>query len=182
MSHLITHATPRAQSAYGSFTPKADQRRYRSAFAAVEGGSDRRFPPLGDIINEGLPVGTKGTHSIRFDQFNGPDGKPHDVKLPGGLVVRECIVPIEDAFEKERLEGQESEAVVQSYDRQQLSKDRPTAGGQVHFGSQILEDKLQTEHRQYNPEEIAALQKKEQDRARMAKARAARKNKNQQPT
>lgn len=130
---LVTNAEPRNQSSYGSFAPRANTKQFGVMFAAIGDGGDGRWPHIDHLQDVGIPV--QGTNkSLTYEEYKGPDGKPHDISLPNGTKIREMICPIEDVLEKNRLEGEFSERQMAEYSRNQTSED-----GRVQMTGQVTE-------------------------------------------
>ena len=142
---LVTHAEPRSQSSYGTFAPRADTRQYGVVFAAIGDGGDGRFPNIDAVQNVGLQVGNTNQY-LRYEEYKGNDGKPHDITLPNGSKVREMIAPIKDIQEKEKIEGELSEKMISDY-----SKDRRSEDGRIHLAGQITENTRGRFNMQHDP-------------------------------
>lgn len=142
---LVTNVNHRSQAAYGSFTPRADLKRFGVAFAAIGDGGDGRFPHIDQMMNEGLPAGTSN-QSLVYREFKDSQGKTHDITLPNGMKVREMIAPIEDLRAKEAIECAESQQLVDTYTTAAGIKDRPNEDGRVRLSSEVTENRLGTAH------------------------------------
>lgn len=192
-SHLITDVAPRAQTAHGMFAPHSDTdtKRYGVMFAAVGGSSGSHFPHLGQAVNNGIAFGQHGQHRLKWDEFHDRNGKPHDVTLPSGAVVRQLICPIADVEKKTQMESQDSTEMCR---REKLLSDEQLKARNMadQYASRQIEEltiseqeivRTPTEHEQmpepkarssgWTPERRAAAG------ARMAAGRASKKS---QPT
>lgn len=99
----------------GTFTPHADQTKYRSLWACVEGDNDGRWPSVRQA-KEGIPVGNDGRKRLPYDEFKGGEkGNAYHEITVGKVKLREMVVPIEDAVEKDRYEGMLSTREVDRY-------------------------------------------------------------------
>lgn len=171
---LVTNAEPRNQSSYGSFAPRADTRRFGVHFAAIGDGGDGRFPNIDALKTVGIPVGDTN-QSLTYEEYIGPDGKPHDITLPNGTKVREMITPIEDVLQKNRIEGELSEQKMAEY-----SKDRRSEDGRIHLSGEITERSLgrtmiphDAETREQIEKASSSAPKRRGNPEGLAKARAA---------
>jgi hypothetical protein len=104
----------------GTLAPHADQSKFRSFWACVEGENDGRWPSVREA-QEGLRVGNDGRKKLPYTQFERDKGKYHDVAY-GKVKLREMIVPIEDAREKDRYEGMLSTRAVNNFAEQMTEK------------------------------------------------------------
>ena len=103
---IVENITTRGQQEYGRiFKPRADSRRFRSHWAIVEGRDRGAFDDARDLQENGLPIGTSGA-SLKFEPYRDSEGF-HDVSY-AGMKLREFVVPIAEAQEKERREALES--------------------------------------------------------------------------
>lgn len=109
-SHLITDVSPRAQVALGQFAPHGDTdtRKFGVMFAAVGGQNASHFRQMGEAVNQGIPFGQNQQHRLRWDEFKDRDGKPHDVTLSNGAVVRQLVCPQADLDRKTQMESDDS--------------------------------------------------------------------------
>lgn len=108
--YLVTDANPRAQTALGPFAPHSDTdtRKYGHMFAAIGGSKSSHFFHVGRAVNEGLPWGPNRDRRCKWDEFKDRDGKPHDITLDSGTVVRQLICPQEVLDHVTRMEAQDS--------------------------------------------------------------------------
>lgn len=97
----------------GSFTPHADQSKFRSAFGHIAGDGKAQGFITGHSLQNGVPT-ADGRARMKFTEFK--DGKNgfHDVKF-NGLTLREFVTPIEDAHEKDRYDGNLSNERMAGY-------------------------------------------------------------------
>lgn len=104
---IIEHVQPRGQQSLGRFKPKANPQEYRSHWAAVEGDNDGRWGNVRDLSSVGLPIGSTGRSNLVFTEFRDENGKPNET-VYNGVKLREMVVPIAEARDKERREALES--------------------------------------------------------------------------
>lgn len=141
MSYLITDVTRRDQAPLGRFQPRSNMKTHGVIWAAVEGGSDERFPHVNDVQTNGVQVGETGTR-LRYDEFKDEKGKPNDIVLASGLRLREMNCPIEYVHQKEKMEAEVSTQRVKSYDRSVAAKQRPDDGGNVRLTSETTHSQM----------------------------------------
>lgn len=98
----------------GSFTPHADQSKFRSAFGIIAGDGKGQGFISGHSLQNGIPT-ADGRAKLKFTEFKDPTSKGfHDVKF-NGLTLREFVCDKDDAAEKDRYDGNLSNQKVQSY-------------------------------------------------------------------
>lgn len=103
---IIEEVTGRNQHGQGKFKARANPDNFRTHWGVVSGDN---VPPgyesLSELVNTGVPIGHRSGR-LKFEEFE-QGGKTNDIKI-GGMTLRECVVPIKDAKEKERREALES--------------------------------------------------------------------------
>lgn len=125
---IVENVAARNQQDYGRiFKPRADQSRFRSHFAVVEGTDTGAFDDGRDIQENGLRIGKSGA-TLRFEPWKGPNGEVNK-KSYGGRTIQEFVVPIEEAREKERREGKESSDELDAFLGRQNVHNRTTDSG-----------------------------------------------------
>lgn len=110
---ILTDPTPRAQQTYGGFKPKSDLKKFGVAWAAVEGGSDSRFPALGEICGDGIAITQQGNTRLKYEEAKF-DGKPNDI-VRGGVKLREVRVPIEEVQKSQQIASAEHNETMARY-------------------------------------------------------------------
>lgn len=106
----------------GEFTPKADQTKFASIWARVDGEGQGFF--TGHHVQQGI-LSADGRAKLRAEEFRDENDKPHEIKH-NKAVLREYIVPVEDVkqwnmyehqqgLEKERRHQQSREAKMRGY-------------------------------------------------------------------
>lgn len=126
---LIEDPTPRSQQTYGKFKPKSDLTKFGVAWAAVEGGTDNRWPSLGEITSLGRSIGAQGRARLVYEEALFENKKPNDITV-GGVKLREVRVPIEELRKADRIEASESNDMLkQFHKRPELNKYKEGEGG-----------------------------------------------------
>jgi hypothetical protein len=92
----------RGFGATGTFSPKADQSKFVSTFAVINGEKKAGWQD-GHTVQTGIPT-TDGKARLCFSEFKGGDSKPNDIKI-NGMVLREFTAPREDAQAKEKYDA-----------------------------------------------------------------------------
>lgn len=113
---LITDISDRRQHGFDKLTPKADARKFRSAFAVVEGNAPPGWFGVQDYtsgITRGIPGHQKLLH---YDEFKDENGKTNDIHYKG-MKLREMVVQEEHAAWMDRYEGSLSEGLVNEYEK-----------------------------------------------------------------
>lgn len=123
---LVTHAHRKAQQGAGKFTGRADQKRYVSSWAIVEGNSeDRGFPHLRDML-DGVPFGENG-EAVQWKEFRDGNDKPHEIH-DRGLRLREVFTERDVLDYKNRVEGAMSMARINRFLDEEQSKTQMRGG------------------------------------------------------
>lgn len=110
----------------GSFAPHADQTKFRSNWACIEGDNDGRWPSVREA-KDGLRIGNDGRKKLAWQEFQGADKKPHDI-IVGKTKLREMIAPVEDILERDRYEGACSTRAVENFTANTEEKTKLTKG------------------------------------------------------
>ena len=134
---IITNVSHRSQQSYGRFKPVADTSKFAVAFAAVEGKTGSEWPTLRDITSNGVPIFDGSKSSLVYNEFRDENGKPHDVVLSNGAIVRECIVPIEDAQAATAMEAAESTRSCKNFLTKEQVQERSQLGGMLTMKGQL---------------------------------------------
>lgn len=170
--YLVTDASPRAQTVLGRYAAHGDTdtRKFGHMFAAVGGTRTSGFPHIGQAVNEGLPWGPDQNRRCRWDEFQDNNGKPHDITLENGTVLRQLVCPTEVLEHKTRMEAQDSTDMC--------SRERILSTEQIDARAKANEfASRQVEELTYGQEEIlrqpTALEQMPPKHDNMAKARAA---------
>lgn len=103
---------PRAASPMGSFKPHAPQDKFRSVFACV-GGVKKSGWFDEHLVRQGITT-QDGRAKIAFDEFKDEKNKAHTIRHDG-MELREFVVPVEEALEKEKYDGLLSTGKVNTY-------------------------------------------------------------------
>lgn len=177
---FVENVTSRGQQVFGRFEPHADTRKFRSKFVMVEGDDDGRYGNLRDITTGGEQIGTgRSGKRLVYTEFKGEDGKPHDINY-NGKRLREVVVPIEEARQKERMEANESTENNQDFlDRNEL-RNRLTDGGYSSVQGNLETTLAESPSIQADPEAGEAVKKSvrgwtPEQRAKITAAKAAKK-------
>lgn len=107
---LVENVHRRGQTQLGKLTPKADQDKFVSGWAVVEGNAPPGWHGVGDMI-DGIPIDKDGHKLMRFQEFK-EGGKTRDIKY-AGMTIREMIVDRQTTIEANKFCAALSEAVVQ---------------------------------------------------------------------
>lgn len=134
---LVENVAARSQTRLGKLTPSADQRKFVSGWAVVEGNAPSGWHGVGDMI-DGIPVDQHHTKLLKFHEHK-VDGKTRDIKYQG-MTLREMVTPREDTEEANRYCGWLSEQEVQREEQnvqnqelgQQFSKHVQSGYEQIH--------------------------------------------------
>lgn len=116
----------------GSFAPKADQKRFRSMFACVDG---KKAPGWMDehSARSGV-VSQDGRRRLRYEEFTG-ENKQRNQFTVNGMTVKEMVVPVEAALEFEQHAAGISKDRVDAYN--QIPEALPPSANNV--GIRVLE-------------------------------------------
>lgn len=95
----------------GTFAPQADQAKFRSCFAIVDGPSQPGWETK-NSMQQGIPT-QDGRRKLTFDEFK-RDGKVNDI-MHKGMRLREFVTPVEQARAKEQYDAGISNEVVANY-------------------------------------------------------------------
>lgn len=93
----------------GSFTPRADQKKYRSAFPCIGGNKASGFDDAHTL--QGGVFTKDGRASITFRPYSDEKGKPHRIRV-NGMECEEWIAEIEECQKKEKYDAELSNADV----------------------------------------------------------------------
>jgi hypothetical protein len=177
--YLVTDPQPRAQVALGDFAPHPDTnlKQHGVMFAAVSGKS--HFPHIGEAVNNGIRFGQQKQHRVLWDEFKDRDGKPHDVTLASGAVVRQLVCPKEVLDKKTRMEAQDSTDMCAREKLLTEEQLKARAAADQYASRQIQEltlgeseiQRIPTEHEQMPPASTSAAKPRTDN---LAKARAAK--------
>ncbi len=131
-------------SPHGQFAPRANQTKFRSAFAIVSGEKpngwfDRHFVEGGGVRTQ------DGKGVLNFVEFKDEKGKPHDEHLEKGGTVREFIVPLEDCLAKEKYDGALSTAACNRFLQKTNTPSTDTSVGRRVLESTVQEINIPTE-------------------------------------
>jgi hypothetical protein len=128
MPLIETDAANPTSFGMGTFAPHADQTKFRSLWACVDGKNDGRWPSVRQA-EEGMPVGNNGRMRLPYKAHKGGEKNSafHDITF-GEVKLREMVVPIEDAMEKDKYEGALSSEQVSRFESN-LAEKRETLEG-----------------------------------------------------
>lgn len=87
----------------GSFTPRADQKKYRSAWGLVSSTNGDGGFTSAHTLQNGITTGD-GRRKLPFREFRGEDKQPHEVKF-NGKTLREFYCDKADAEAKDLYDG-----------------------------------------------------------------------------
>lgn len=127
----------------GSFTPHADQAKYRSAFGLVSGDGKSEGFISGHSLLNGVPT-SDGRRKLMFTEFKGEKNGFHDVKF-NGKTLREYICPKEDAAEKDQYEAGLSTERMMGYINPTTVQQSATQVG-MQKGGEIAQIQVPTTH------------------------------------
>lgn len=122
MPLIETDAANPTSFGMGTLAPHADQTRYRSLWACVDGENDGRWPSVRQA-EEGMPVGNNGRKRLPYKAFKGGEKNSayHEITY-GKTKLREMIVDLADAEEKDKYEGSLSSEVVSRFESKLAEK------------------------------------------------------------
>ncbi len=100
-----------ANSPTGTFSPRADQKKFVSTFACISGDKKGGWSDSHQM-QQGVPT-QDGKARISFDEFKDDKNKPNDIKF-NGMVLREFIAPRELAKKKEAYDARLSTEKVKT--------------------------------------------------------------------
>ncbi len=142
---IITNATGRSQQVLGKFKPQADQSKFGSRFAVVEGRHTAGWPTLRDITTNGTPIhdGSKGY--LKYTEYLDSDGKPNDVVLENGTVVREVFVERKYIDEVNKIEAGISTDRLNDFLTNNNLADRKNADGTLRMSGEVITSERETE-------------------------------------
>jgi len=128
MPLIETNAADPMTFGMGKTTPHADQTKFRSMWACVEGDNDGRWPSVREA-QEGIPVGNDGRYRLPFEPLRCGEKNSayHDITV-GRVKLREMIVPLQDAQDKDKYEGNLSTRVLENFNAVLEEKTAATRG------------------------------------------------------
>lgn len=152
MSNIVYDANARAQHGHGRYKPHADLSKHAVTWAVVDGDEGGGYMSAAELSNVGEPIGTEGKGFLRYEEYKGKNGKPHDIKV-GGRTLREMIAPREDAIEKNKLEARESVTRTKNFLDAQDLKSRMDATGTNWLSSELTdkEEIIERQHEEPKP-------------------------------
>jgi hypothetical protein len=149
MSNIVYDATPRTQQNLGRYKPHANPEQFSSVWAVIDGDEGGGYQSAAEISSIGQPIGTQGRGYLKYEEFKGRGGKPHDIKV-GRRTLREMICPRADADARNSLEAQESTQQVKMFLDANDLKSRMDQTGNVKLET-TLSDKEETIHQDADP-------------------------------
>jgi hypothetical protein len=147
---IVEQVTARTQAGTGAFKPKSDARTHRVHWGVVDGQNHGAYMPLGDLTSTGVAIGREGRSHLVYEEYRGKDGRPNDIKY-GGLTLRECVVPIAEAQDKERREARESTEECRDFLDANDLRQRVGEGGLLNMRADLQIDIATAPERQTDP-------------------------------
>lgn len=133
---IIENAEGQSQQVLGKFKPRADQSKYRSTFAVVEGRHTSGWPTLRDITTHGVPIHDGSLGYLRHTEFRDENNNTNDVVLQNGTVVRECVTELKYAEVSKNREANVSNERLNDFLTNNKLK-RNEHGGQLRMDATV---------------------------------------------